>query len=216
MGARVTAINVNVAPDRISLLADGAQYAASGMVVGHTAKIWPLPYLNTIVAVSGATLSGPIVANTFGCASSAADLKSRAAEYLADALAIVRVSSRFPDRGTRVVVAGYDNGQPDCWLLSSVDDDEFHLPAWTVTPIGGLLVTPCVNGRMRDQILAILGTREPSQLNHEIDGLRVLEVQRKHAFALPDGKPVHALGRHAQIATIRPDGEITTKILRRW
>lgn len=129
----------------------------------------------------------------------------------------MRTVSRFAHEGARVTVAGFDAGVPSCWLMSSVDDAEFAIPAWQPVEISGLCATPCSHGSLRDEIIDVIAGRDPADLDHETDGLAILEAQRRHGFTMPgSGESVRVVGVHAQIATVFPDGEIVTRILKRW
>jgi hypothetical protein len=62
--------------------------------------------------------------------------------------------------------------------------------------------------------LSFLYGRTADQVDAEVDGLRVMEVLRRHPVQISTGAIIRA-GGHVQIATVRAKG-IMTKILRRW
>jgi hypothetical protein len=210
----MSAVNILVHRDVVSVLTDGAVYDDRAIFQHAAPKVFSLPHLNCAVAFRGGALA-PLLANVLAGASGYADLKSRAFELLRDAISTAQHVTRSAFGGNfQVFVAGFFEGRPDAYTV--ITKPEGSLPAWTPIPIPEQSFTPFeVDGPIHADVWDILGGRSACDLDPRVDGLRIVEAQRRHKVALPDGWRAHIVGGFCQLTSVRSDS-ITTEIIRRW
>lgn len=208
----MTAINILVQSDAAHILTDGAGYNDQGTFVSVTPKVFCLPHLSAAVAVSGTLPGMAAMMTTLGMESSYDGLKKAAPDYLNAALiASSRVSTSDLASDIRLFVVGWSKDGPDAYRVVTKGDPS--TPAWTVMPITGLAISP---PEAQAKLLPLFADKDPDAIDPKVDGLRILEEQRRHRSKIPGtGQRLFIVGGFGQLTSVRRD-HITTEILHRW
>jgi hypothetical protein len=216
----VTAINIFRQRDSVHVLTDGASYEPDGTPGWPGEKIWPLPHLHAVVAVSGLRLMPGIAVELVSQAADSYDtLKAKAADLVrgidtdfapfADAFAM-------GETPLAIVVAGFGEAGPDSYVVANHGKYPGIAP-FTVTTTGPIAIMPEIDvQRWADSIgRTITGADD---LDPAVDGLKLLEIQRATPVPVLGNEAVQAriVGAFAQLTTVHRDGTISTRVLRRW
>jgi hypothetical protein len=173
--------------DAAHILADGAAVAPDGKIVGAVAKIMPLPHLGAAIALRGdveMTAQLPLL----GLAHDLAELRHLGEECLRT----IRAASREAE----LYVASLEG----CFAVTAAG----------TTEIESFALAPADRAICAD--LSFLYGRTADMVDAEVDGLKIMEVLRRHPVRGANGAIIR-LGGHVQIASVTPAG-ITTRILR--
>ncbi len=171
------------------ILADGAALAPDGKIVGVAAKIMPLPHLGAAIALRGdveMTAQLPLL----GRARDLAELRHLA------------------EQGVRTIRAAGREVE----LYVAALEGCFAVTAGGTTEIESFALAPADQAIYAE--LSFLYGRTADMVDPEVDGLKVMEVLRRHPVKCASGA-VTRPGGHVQIATVTRAG-ITTRILRWW
>jgi hypothetical protein len=216
----VTAINIIRQRDAVHVLTDGASYEPDGTPGWPGEKIWPLPHLHAVVAVSGLRLMPGIAVELLSKAADTYDgLKEKAADVVreidtdfrpfADAFAM-------GETPLAIVVAGFGAAGPDSYVVANHGRYPGISP-FTVTTTGPIAIMPEIDVQAwADSIGRTIAGAD--DLDPAVDGLKLLEIQRATPVPVLGNESVQAkiVGSFAQITTVRRDGEIRTCVLKRW
>jgi hypothetical protein len=171
------------------ILADGAAVAPDGKVVAVVAKIMPLPHLGAAVALRGDV---EMVAQL--------PLLGRARDLVE--------LRRLAEQGGRTI---REAGREVEFYVAALEGC-FAVTAGGTTEIESFALAPADQSIYAE--LSFLHGRTADMVDAEVDGLKVMELLRRHPVQGADGAIIRT-GGHVQIATVTKAG-ITTRILRRW
>lgn len=193
----MSAINIWLQPDSVTVITDGAHISPRGDLVGIASKVARLPHLNAVIATRSARPLLDMMAVSLGGYGTFDEL---AADFGRIVPMLANLSgSIVTDHGFEAVLAGW-----------SEKDDE--LQVW-----GG--IRPA-KGDFTCQRLA--GYRAP--MNDAIgpvasvplsNALELIEAQRAEAFAPYGGKAFHIVGGFVEETTVDRFG-IRSRVLKRW
>jgi hypothetical protein len=212
----MSALNVLLQRDSVHVISDGASYDPDGRLAFPTTKVMILPHLNAIVSGRGPALGPAVMSQMLGVVGDSYDsMKAGAVECFRESLPLFRpilqqagISSKI-----EVLVAGIsESNGPDAFLICNHDD--YGFPALSIIDLGNLSILPSEGA---PEFLASLpnGTEtDPEDIDPAVDGLRLLECQRRIVTSNETGDFV-ITGSFAQLTTVRADG-ISTRILKRW
>jgi hypothetical protein len=226
----MTAINVICQKRHIHILSDGAHRDPEGRLVALGQKVFPLAALNSAIAVRGPSLFAFLLFTLFGSAG------FDNFDHLTDGLERMarRASQHFDDWGSKIsdnhgssdnhvlelefelFVAGWSSkGGPESYFLANHDRHGERFKAWEVARLGDATTAPTPTA----EAFAAAGFQKPASVEEfrpEIDGLCLLEAQRRTLIPTRrGGGMVAAAGGFAQLTTLGTD-YITSNILRRW
>ena len=171
------------------ILADGAAVAPDGKTIGVVAKIMSLPQLGAAIALRG-DVEMLAQLPLLGRARDLAELRHLAEQSV----------RTIRDAGREVE------------LYTAALEGCFAVTAGGTTEIEAFALAPADQAIYAE--LSFLYGRTADQVDAEVDGLKVMEVLRRHPVKCANGTIISA-GGHVQIATVTAAG-ITTRILRRW
>jgi hypothetical protein len=115
-----------------------------------------------------------------------------------------------------IVVAGFGAAGPDSYVVANHGKYPGIAP-FTVTPTGPIAIMPQIDVQAwADSIGRNIARAD--DLDPAVDGLRLLEIQRATPVPVLGNESVQAriVGAFAQLTTIKRDGMITTRVLKRW
>jgi hypothetical protein len=210
----MTAINVIRQRDAVHILTDGASYDHNGTMAWPGPKVWPMPHLNAVLAVSGSRMApGMLVEGLSAIADSFDELKDKAAE------AFRTISETFTTSGAPLgmVIAGWGVTGADSYVVTN---HSFYpgVDPFAVTSMGPIAIIPG-EVDMQDWVDGMGHPVETADdIDPVVDGLALLELQRAAKVPVAGNPAVMAkiVGAFAQLTTVHRDGEIRTRILRRW
>jgi hypothetical protein len=216
----VTAINIIRQRDAVHVLTDGASYDHEGVLAWPGPKIWPLPHLHAVVAVSGLRLMPGIAVELLSQAADSYDeLKAKAADVVREIdtdFAPFADAFAMGETPLAIVVAGFGAAGPDSYIVANHGRYPGISP-FTVTTTGPIAIMPEIDVQAWADSIGrnIAGADD---LDPAVDGLRLLEVQRATPVPVLGNEAVQAriVGSFAQLTTIHRDGEISTRVLKRW
>lgn len=201
--------------DAVHILTDGAGIDADGRMVLTIPKCNAVPQCNAAIAIRGPTLGLPLITELMSGAASFDELKRTAPKLLREAIVSVRAMTARPDLWGEVqlFVGGWSSKGPSAFTVLSAPDS--GLPAWEVIDLPEHSFSPfTIDGPIHSDVWDIFAGRSVNELDPRVDGLAILEAQRRHAVDSPIGRH-HIVGGFAQLTTVRRDS-ISTEILRRW
>lgn len=217
----MTAINLIRQRDAVHILSDGAACGPDGGVLFFTPKVFPLPHLRAAVAARGNLLALPLVTEFLATmASTYDDLAGTSVKALREATILRKINTargkESPlDDSLQIFIAGFSNAsKPDAFTVLSRESD--GLPAYAAVPVHAFSFAP-FDKPAQDELGTLFGGRTADEIDPRVDGLRILESQRRHKMKNQHagGEPVFGVGGFAQLTTIRRD-MITTEVLHRW
>ena len=171
------------------VLADGAAVAPDGKLVGIVVKIMPLPHLGAAVALRG-DVEMTAHLPPLGRARDFAELRHLAQQGVR--------TVRETGREVELYVAALEG----CFAVTAGGTTEIE--AFALAPADQAIYAE----------LSFLYGRTADMVDAEVDGLKVMEVLRRHPVHCANGAVIRP-GGHVQLATVTRAG-ITTRILRRW
>ena len=171
------------------IVTDGAAVASDGKVTGVVAKIMPLPHLCAAVALRG-DVQMLAQLPLLGWAHDLAELRHLAGQ------------------GVRTLRAA---GREVEFYVAAIEGC-FAVTAGGSTEIESFALAPADQAIYAE--LSFLYGRTADMVDPEVDGLKVMEVLRRHPVRLSNGAVIRPAG-HVQIASVTQTG-IATRILRRW
>jgi hypothetical protein len=209
----LTAIIVIRQSASVHVLADGAVYGPPGFSSHPTTKLWPLPHLSAVVAIRGPQLLAPVIAAILGSAGRTFDelvqtgpgaVKAQMGEFR-------RLLQQHPDPDMfDIVIAGIsDTTGPSGHLIYSHGT---YAEAWAAHDFSssGVAMIPLAE-EMRPELREALSWRHHYDLDPVEDGIRLMDIQRRHWPGTPDTTP----GGFLQLVTVSADA-ITTCVIHRW
>jgi hypothetical protein len=211
----LTAI-VTIAQKRVvHVLTDGASHGPAGMSLHPSSKIWPLPHLDAVVAGRGPRLLVPMLVDVLGCTARSYDeLKSLALDvlwaYLPQTLDILRARGASAEAGSvpfDLVVAGISGRDGPGAFFVCNHEGHSSLRPWKVIDLASVTLMP-LDDQAEAEFDREFAGRSVEDLDPEVDGARMLEIQRKMPLPYP-------IGGFVQLATVA-EGSISTRIVRRW
>jgi hypothetical protein len=212
----MTAINIIQQISAVHVITDGAVCNPDdGKLALEVAKVWPLPHLNAVIAVRGSYLAAPAILLRIGAkALSFDDLKKQISSGLndeCDRAELLAACGSFD-----LVVAGWsDSVGPHSYFMCN------HLlhggiEPWRVVDLNGVSLLPLSPAMRTEFDDAFPPGTNPHALDPIRDGLRMLEIQRRHLAPNADGSANYrTIGRFAQLTTITR-AAIETRIIHRW
>jgi hypothetical protein len=210
----MSAINVISQANAVHVLTDGASYDHNGVMAFPGPKVWPMPHLSCVLAVSGSRMApGMLVEGMSAVADTFDELKAKAAE------AFRTISDAFTASGAPLgmVVAGWGSAGADSYI---VVNHNFYpgVEPFTVASMGPIAILPSEID-MQEWVDGMGHPVESADdIDPAVDGLALLELQRRSMVPVASNPAVQAkiVGAFAQLTTIKRDGEISTRILKRW
>jgi hypothetical protein len=201
----MSAINVIVQRDAAHLITDAAVYDNDGIVRQIRPKTYVLPHLKCAIATRGPSRStdllGFAMATLF---SSFEDLVEQIEEQL-PAIIELHADELTGGGNTRVdlFIVGWSEHGPAAYFIQTepngwVGDTEIlNPPAYTLTPLPSIVASPCFTPEAGTASMegANRVIRDVDDLDASMDGLRMLEIQRRDRCALvPGGPEAHWVG----------------------
>jgi hypothetical protein len=209
----MTAINVIRQANAVHVLTDGASYDHNGVMAFPGPKVWPMPHLNCVLAVSGSRMApGMLVEGLSAVADTFDELRANAVD------AFRTISDAFTASGAPLgmVVAGWGAAGADSYVVANHGKYPGIKP-FTVTTTGPIAIMPQIEVQAWADAIGrnIAGADD---LDPAVDGLKLLELQRRAKVPVASNPAVQAkiVGAFAQLTTVKRDGEISTRILKRW
>jgi hypothetical protein len=204
----MTAVNVIRHPDAVYILSDGAGFGQDGQPLALVSKVFPLPHLNAAVTLRGqfpvlfllASALSTVAINTYD---ELKRLLPMIARQVGAGLGPVMASAAEFD----LMVAGFSevSGGDSFGVFSH---SRHGLEPYKVHQFGEMSVAP-----QSEEVQAFLWSfpegMSATDFNPEVDGLALLNVQRKTA----EGSKI--VGGFAQLTKITRQG-IETRVLERW
>lgn len=227
----MSAINIVVQRDAAHIITDGAAYAIDGILHAAINKVMTVPHLGAAIGVRGPALAlaclGADIGMRFasfdavvaGLADEARDLVAKYSSIWQDDYPVASIEiylvgwsderESFEAYTMRTVAADMEFAEQNYAVEGAIQSEPFELLRLdAVSAIPGFDVNE----------LAETGyaARSADAFDPEIDGRRVLEVQRQICAPLaPDMPATHHVGCFAQRTTIRR-GSIEQVIFHRW
>lgn len=212
----MTAINILKQRDAVHILSDGAMWNAEGCVIANAPKCFQLPHVNAAVAIRGPALGLPMIAECMSGFNGYDDMKRGAVDALHSAIDSIRAMTQHPDLfgDVQLFVGGWSEST-DSDAYTILTEPSSGVPAWEVVSLAEHSFTPFdANGPVHHAIWDIFAGRSVNELDPRVDGLAIMEAQRRHKAATSIGR-VHVVGGFAQLTTVTAKS-ITTEILKRW
>lgn len=223
----MTAINIITKPDAIHVLTDGAFYSSEGILLEVGTKCFALPTLDMVLVGRGRKDFMPFFISELD--KRASDFDSAIEESPG---ALQAVMSCIPilllnreqqagafDPAFELWLMGYSRSRNafETYILPTHD---LHpgLLAWQMGRVEGSMICAPVPTAEACRLAGVPDDISIENFDPEIDGLRLLEIQR-HVPSAPDQRRPEKVGcivgALAQITTITREG-VSSKILRRW
>jgi hypothetical protein len=182
----MSATNVFIQANSVSLLTDALAYHPNGEIVMIGPKVVPLPHLNCAVAMRGPAAMRPIFAELIGNGASSfdglrdiiVDLLRAGAENYASVFEDCRAGPEF-----EVVVAGIsETTGPTAYLMASHDR---YGTSWQVSDFSKMEVVllPCDSETIRQVQESVFRGRAVDEIDPAIDGLAAMQIQRDQLIA---------------------------------
>lgn len=215
----MTAINIIRQKDAVHLVTDGAAYRADGTLHVKVQKVFPFTHLDAAMAWRGSPLLAPIFAAYASVKATSFDhLRSIARDMAMTALSETQdaIIGHGGDVEFDMAIAGWsETAGPSSYFLCN-HDRYASISAWQIVDLGPISLAPTNDAIDTALAAAYPHGADPDQLDPVVDGLRILEIQRKHPVDHAGGfGRVVAVGGFAQLTTIKPDA-IEMKIIQRW
>jgi hypothetical protein len=216
----MTAINIIRQSRAVHVLTDGAAYKADGTLHVRVQKAFPFLHLNAAMAWRGSPLLAPIFAVHASVKATSFDhLRSIARNTAITALSETQdaIKALGGDVEFDMAIAGWsETSGPSSYFLCNHGRHGGGVSAWEVIDLGPVSLAPTSDAINAELAGAYPNGANPDQLDPVIDGLRILEIQRKHPVDhAGDFGTVRAVGGFAQLTTIKL-GAIDMRIIRRW
>ena len=218
----MTALNIIRQSSAVHILTDGAGYRPDGAMAFAMPKVFPLANLDAAVAGRGS----PLFLVNFAIA---ATIKSGSFDRF-KAIAIDLASAVFREVKAAMIasgegslfdlaVAGWSEaGGPSAYFITNNESYGATVPPWQIVESGPINLAPQNAAISAELEREFPNGADPDLFDPEVDGLRILEIQRRHPVTHSSGSAfadAKSVGAFAQLTTIRR-GEITMKIIRRW
>lgn len=216
----MTAINVIKQSAAVHVLTDGAGYRADGALAFRTQKVFPLAHLSAVIATRGAPLFAPIFAYHASVRADGFDnLKNLAAAIAREVEGNALSQAGVVDKEFDLIIAGWsETSGPSSYALCN-HARHHGIPPWQVVDLGPISTSPQSEAIKAELDLAYPNGVTPSEFDPVVDGLRLLEIQRRHPvehhWEAKGLRMQSAIGAFAQLTTITVDA-ITTRIIRHW
>jgi len=215
----MTAINVIKQYTSVSVITDGAGYRADGVLAFRVQKVFPLAHLNAVIATRGSPLFAPMFAYHASIrATEFDDLKRLAPEIAKEESSKASAAQPDTDSEFDLFIAGWsETSGPSGYVLCN--HARHGIQPWQAIDLGPINLSPHSEAIKAELDLAYPKGVAADDFDPVFDGLRGLEIQRKHPVEHhweKHGLRAHAaVGAFAQLTTVTAEA-ITTKILRRW
>lgn len=228
----MTAINIIVQAEAVHFITDGAVYSADGTLAAITSKVLPWPHMIAAIAMRGPVLALACYGSHLGMQFSTFDDLvvgiEEAAPLLVEKYSPLWCDS-YPSNRSEIYVAGWSDERRQFeayYLVTEAIDRELMIKQGMLFE-GSLLAEPFKLHRLQADSWAPgfdieefnrSGIKATSieRIDPEIDGRRVLEVQRQLRANLLEGlPPCHHVGGFAQRTTITSSG-IEQTVFHRW
>lgn len=206
----MTAINVIRQSEAVHILSDGALCDfKTGKLLAPFSKVFPILHLDAAIAARGSPIFGPAFALHAAIDAISFDhLICIASEIAAKAMLDVKGAGQIA-AGLEfdLVIAGWSELKgPSSYFMCNHD---LHGTARMATvELGEISLLPQTEAMKADLTREFPQGRRADDFDPIVDGLRVLEIQRRFAPRFP-------IGAFAQLTSITT-GSISTKIIRRW
>jgi len=217
----VTAINIIRQKAAVHLLTDGAAYRPDGVLSYRVQKTFPILHLNAAIAGRGSAFFAPIfVVHASLMATSFDDLKRNCAQIAARTMLEIQDALTAADAGTEfdLTVAGWsESNGPSSFFMCNHDGNGAEVQPWNIVELGAISLAPLDAAIKAELDAAFPNGVHPDEFDPAADGLRVLEIQRKHEVDHGPGafETTRSVGAFAQLTTITLDA-IVMKIIHRW
>jgi hypothetical protein len=210
----MTAVNILRQSDSVHIISDGAAWDDDGVFIFAAPKAFALPHLNCAIAVRGAAIGLPFLAESLAMVPSYRHLKEGIADQLRGGIDAVRKMTSQASFGDalEIYVAGWHEDGPDAFTIHT--SHVSGLTPWRVVPLLDLAMAP---GELPIHAMCrpFLTGKVADDIDPRVDGLRILEAQRRHKARLPNGDRMFAVGGFAQLTSVYRDS-VSTEILHRW
>jgi hypothetical protein len=212
----MTAIIVILQSRAVHMLTDGAAILPGGALHFRAQKTFPILALSGAVAARGPAflpvtfaLHASIKADSFDKLKSISSLVARSA--------LSETPGATTETAFDLVIAGWsETAGPCAYLICNHERYGAKAPPWQVTELGPISLLPNDEAIAAELQVAFPKGANPDELDPVADGLRILEIQRKHTVDhAGDFGTVRAVGGFAQLTTIKQDA-IDMRIIRRW
>jgi len=212
----VTAVNIIRQSSSVLVLTDGAHLEADGRLSCRGNKVFALPHLNAVLAVSGYKFMAMFMADQIGRTELSFDEMKSVIAVKAEAIqASVKAAweQQFGEGATEfnLYVAGIsETSGPDSYLVVSHGDySSMGVEPWTVVDLGGVSLMPsneALHGRWAQRI---------SDCLHVEDAISLMNEQRQLTSPRRAGIDAHTVGAFVQLTTIDEHG-INSQVIHRW
>jgi hypothetical protein len=200
-------------------LTDGAAYRADGTLHLKVQKAFPLLHLDAAMAWRGSPLLAPIFAAHASVRATSFDhLRTIARDMAIKALSETEdaIKALGGDVEFDMAIAGWSETSGPCSYFLCNHDRHGGVSAWQLIDLGAVSLAPTSDAINAELEAAYPNGVDPDRLDPVIDGLRIMEIQRKHKVDHTGNfGTVRSVGVFAQLTTIKPDA-IDMKIIHRW